>query len=181
MKIPCPNPPCQHELKGPKSRMGERVVCPGCGHGFIWTDRFHHNATFVVFDLETTGLYPDEDEFIQIAAVRYHDGRLIAEDAFFSFARPRRSISSFIESYTGIGNRDVAGAPRPEEVLCRFSEWAGEATLIAHNAKRFDSKFLAATCIAMRCRCGRWTASIPSTFPRCYSGKHAAPGTRWIT
>ncbi len=146
MKIPCPNPPCQLNLEGANSHIGRQVVCPGCGHEFFWTDRFHNDATFVIYDLETTGLYPDEDEFIQIAAVRYHDGRLIAEDSFFSFARPRRSISSFIESYTGIGNRHVAGAPRPEEVLCRFSEWAGEATLIAHNAKRFDSKFLAATC-----------------------------------
>ena len=27
-----------------------------------------------------------------------------------------------------------------------FSKWAGDATLIAHNGLRFDSKFLAATC-----------------------------------
>lgn len=66
MKIPCPNPSCKRELKGPKSQMGERVVCPGCGYEFIWADRFHHNASFVIYDLETTGLYPDEDEFIQI-------------------------------------------------------------------------------------------------------------------
>ncbi len=100
----------------------------------------------MIYDLETTGLYPNEDEFIQIAAVRYQEGCIIAEDSFFSFARPRRPISSFIESYTGIGNRHVVGAPRPEEVLCSFAQWAGDATLIAHNGLRFDSKFLAATC-----------------------------------
>jgi DNA polymerase III alpha subunit (gram-positive type) len=146
MKVPCPNPACQLTLTGPKSAIGTRVACTHCGHDFIWTDCFHSNCSFVIYDLETTGLYPDEDEFIQIAAVRYENGCLVAEDAFFSYAQPRRRISSFIESYTGIGNRDVAGAPRPEEVLCRFSQWAGGATLIAHNAKRFDSKFLAATC-----------------------------------
>lgn len=146
MRINCPNPACQLSLNGPKSEIGKLMVCQGCGFEFIWTDRFHQNASFVIYDLETTGLYPDEDEFIQIAAVRYESGRLIAEDSFFSFARPRRSISSFIESYTGIGNRHVVGAPRPEEVLCGFSAWAGESTLIAHNGKRFDSKFLAATC-----------------------------------
>ncbi len=146
MKITCPNSLCQRLLVGPKSYIGTLFVCPSCGHEFIWTDRFHNDVSFVIYDLETTGLYPDEDEFIQIAAVRYHGGCLIAEDSFFSFAKPRRSISSFIESYTGIGNRDVAGAPRPEEVLCQFSAWARESTLIAHNGKRFDSKFLAATC-----------------------------------
>jgi DNA polymerase III epsilon subunit family exonuclease len=146
MKLSCPNPACRQHLSGPKSSIGKQVVCTACGHRFIWTDRFHDRDTFIIYDLETTGLYPDEDEFIQIAAVRYQGGRLIAEDSFFSFARPRRRISPFIESYTGIGNGHVADAPRPEEVLCRFSEWVGEATLIAHNGLRFDSKFLAATC-----------------------------------
>lgn len=146
MKISCPNPVCQRPLSGPKSSIGKQVVCTGCGHRFIWTDRLHDGDTFIIYDLETTGLYPDQDEFIQIAAVRFQGGRLIAEDSFFSFARPRQRISPFIESYTGIGNADVAHAPRPEEVLCRFSEWAGEATLIAHNGLRFDSKFLTATC-----------------------------------
>lgn len=146
MKISCPNPACHQHLSGPKSYIGKQVVCPGCGQEFIWTDRFHSGDSFIIYDLETTGLYPDEDEFIQIAAVRFQGGRLIAGDSFFSFARPRRPISSFIESYTGIGNRHVAGAPRPDEVLCQFSQWAGESTLIAHNGLRFDSKFLAATC-----------------------------------
>jgi DNA polymerase III epsilon subunit family exonuclease len=113
-------------------------------------------SSFVIYDLETTGLYPDSDDFIQIAAVRYHDGRVIAEDEFFSFARPRRRISSFIESYTGIGNHHVVGAPSPEEVMCAFSAWVGDSTLIAHNGLRFDSKFLAATSD----RCGRATREV---------------------
>ena len=146
MKISCPNPMCGMHLAGPKADIGRKVICPRCGHEFIWSDRTHSSCSFVIYDLETTGLSPDADEFIQIAAVRYKNGCLIDEETFFSFARPRRPISSFIESYTGIGNRHVAGAPRPEEVLCQFSQWAGNATLIAHNSKRFDSKFLAATC-----------------------------------
>ena len=94
----------------------------------------------------TTGLYPDSDEFIQIAAVRYQSGCLCREDDFFSYARPRRSIPSFITGYTGISNDDVRHAPHPEEVLCQFARWAGDSTLVAHNGLRFDSKFLAATC-----------------------------------
>lgn len=104
------------------------------------------NHSFVIYDLETTGLCSEKDEFIQIAAIRYHQGRLWTDDSFFSFASPRNPIPSFIESYTGIGNQHVSGAPRPEEVLCQFSRWAGRSTLIAHNGQRFDSKFLEATC-----------------------------------
>ncbi len=150
MKIQCPNPSCNQSLSGPKTRIGQRYECPHCAHSFIWTDCFHSGETFVIYDLETTGLSPQSDEFIQIAAVRFHAGCLCPDDSFFSFARPRGRISSFIESYTGIGNHHVKGAPRPEEVLCQFGAWAGDACLIAHNAKRFDSKFLEATCLRHR-------------------------------
>jgi DNA polymerase III epsilon subunit family exonuclease len=144
MKLPCPS--CKHVLKHPKSAMGTRVACPECRHSFFWTDCQHSGETFVVYDLETTGLDPVHDELIQIAAMRFSAGCLCPQDTFASFAKPRRPISSFIESYTGIGNRHVQKAPRPEVVVCEFASWAGNATLIAHNGLRFDSKFLAETC-----------------------------------
>jgi DNA polymerase III alpha subunit (gram-positive type) len=144
MKVLCPN--CQQSLSGPKSALGTRVHCPECRHPFYWADAWHSGHSFVVYDLETTGLDPEQDEFIQIAAMRFSAGCLCPEDTFARFARPRRPISAFIESYTGVGNRHVADAARPEEVLCQFAAWSGDATLIAHNGLRFDSKFLAATC-----------------------------------
>ena len=100
----------------------------------------------MVYDLETTGLDPENDEFIQIAGMRFTGGSLCPNETFTAFAKPRRSISAFIESYTGVGNHHVQHANRPEEVLCEFATWAGDATLIAHNGLRFDSKFLVATC-----------------------------------
>jgi len=147
MRVSCPNPSCGLHLSGPKSLLGHRFACPTCGHSFIWTDCFHAGDAFVIYDLETTGLYPDSDEFIQIAAVRLRAGCLCPEESFFSYARPRQRISSFITSYTGISNDDVRDAPRPEVVLCDFARWAADATLIAHNGKRFDGRFLAATCL----------------------------------
>lgn len=144
MNVPCPA--CAHVLTGPKSALGTRVLCPRCEHAFYWSDCHRTGDTFVVYDLETTGLDPVLDEFIQIAAMRFSAGSLAPQETFASFAKPRRPISAFIESYTGIGNRHVANAPRPESVLCEFAAWSGDATLIAHNGLRFDSKFLAATC-----------------------------------
>jgi DNA polymerase III alpha subunit (gram-positive type) len=146
MKISCPNPSCGQHISGPKTLIGRRIACPACGHSFIGSDCFHSGDSFVIYDLETTGLYPDSDEFIQIAAVRYQSGCVCPGDGFFSYARPRQRISSFITSYTGIRNEDVCHAPVPEQVLCQFARWAGDSTLVAHNGLRFDSKFLAATC-----------------------------------
>ncbi len=147
MKITCQNPSCCQQLNGPKSRLGIRTSCPTCGHSFIWTDCLHTGDDFVIYDLETTGLEPDYDEFIQIAAMRYRAGCLCSAETFFSYARPQRRISSFITDYTGISNAHVKDAPRPETVLEAFSRWAAQATLVAHNGKRFDSKFLVATCL----------------------------------
>jgi DNA polymerase III epsilon subunit family exonuclease len=126
--------------------VGTRVACAECRHVFYWTDAHHTGETFVLYDLETTGLEPTYDEFIQLAAMRFASGQLRPENTFASFAKPRRPISAFIESYTGISNRHVQNAPRPEEVLCKFAAWVGDSTLIAHNGLRFDAKFLAATC-----------------------------------
>ncbi len=114
MEVSCPNPACGQHLSGPRAWIGRRLACPACGRSFIWSDCVHSGDTFVVYDLETTGLCPDSDEFIQIAAVRLRSGCLCPAETFFSYARPRQRISAFITSYTGIGNEHVRNAPRPE-------------------------------------------------------------------
>ena len=145
VKVSCPNPGCAIPVNRPAADFGRRVVCPGCGKDFLFADPCHTCEDFVIYDLETTGLYPDHDDLIQIAAVRFRAGSVVTDDAFFSFAKPRRPISAFIESYTGVGNRHVRDAPPPGAVLAGFSHWVGDSTLIAHNGLRFDSKFLTAT------------------------------------
>ena len=101
---------------------------------------------FVIYDLETTGLSPDLHEIIQVAAMKFRHGKLIRSESFFSYAKPTRPIPSFITSYTGISDRHVAASPRAHQVLIDFSQFVGDAKLIAHNGHRFDSKFLASTC-----------------------------------
>jgi DNA polymerase-3 subunit epsilon len=101
---------------------------------------------YVIFDLETTGLSPEQDDIIQIAAVRLSAGSAPRSEPFFSYVNPGRSISAFITSYTGITNADVRHAPPAGKVLEEFSRYAGDATLIAHNGHRFDMKFLRECC-----------------------------------
>jgi DNA polymerase III subunit epsilon len=101
---------------------------------------------WVIFDLETTGLSPQQDEIIQIAAVRMIDGEIQSEDTFFSYANPGIPIPRWIREYTGVTERDVQHAPSPGAVLTDFSRYVAGATLVAHNGHRFDMRFLAATC-----------------------------------
>ena len=144
MIVRCPNPGCASDLAGEESFSGGTVECSHCGQRFVWPEM---RRDFVIYDLETTGLSPDEEDLIQIAAIRFQDGKPVTGESFFSYAKPRRAISSFITSYTGITNGDVRGAPSPCEVLVEFSRFVGGSTLISHNGLRFDSKFLAATCV----------------------------------
>jgi len=116
--------------------------CPQCGSVFADSA----NPSFVIFDLETTGLSPGGCEIIQIAATRFSNGEVVAGDSFFSYCRPDQPISRFISNYTGITDRDVSNAPRPIEVLGQFSRFVGDSVIMAHNGHRFDIKFLEATC-----------------------------------
>ena len=101
----------------------------------------------VIFDLETTGLSPAYHEIIQIAGVRMRGGRILAEESFDTLVKPRQRIPSFITSYTGISNAHVEHAPDAATALQRFSQFAGEALLVAHNGQRFDMPFIRESCL----------------------------------
>jgi len=100
----------------------------------------------VIFDLETTGLSPSTHEIIQIAGVRMRSGRILEEEVFTTFVKPRHTISEFIANYTGITDLHVQNAPTVDDALVNFSKFVGESTLIAHNGRRFDMPFIRESC-----------------------------------
>ncbi len=96
--------------------------------------------TVFVLDFETTGLSPDYgDRAIEIGAVKLVDGVLV--DRFQQLMNPGQRINYFIESYTGITNDMVQGAPSCEEVMSEFGSFIEDFNLVAHNAS-FDARFL---------------------------------------
>jgi len=95
--------------------------------------------TYVVFDVETTGLSAVYDQVIEVGAVKIKNGQII--DRFQSFANPHQKLSAFTIELTGITDEMVANAPDPEVVINQFREWTGDAILVAHNAS-FDIGFL---------------------------------------
>lgn len=98
------------------------------------------NFPVIIFDFETTGLSPQSgDRPIEIGAVLIEDTKVTRR--FQSLMNPGFTVSSFIESYTGIGNDMVQSAPPCEEVMEQFAEFIGDYPLVAHNAS-FDLKFL---------------------------------------
>lgn len=97
------------------------------------------DETFVVFDLETTGLSAVYDTIIELAAVKIKGGNII--DKFESFANPHHPLSATTIDLTGITDDMVRNAPEVEEVIRNYHEWAGDHIMVAHNAS-FDMGFL---------------------------------------
>ncbi len=97
------------------------------------------HATFVVVDLETTGLRPGSARICEIGAVRVRELEL--QEEFELLVDPGVPIGPAISALTGLRDADLRGCPHPAIAVRRFLEFAGDAVLVAHNA-RFDLAFL---------------------------------------
>jgi DNA polymerase III subunit epsilon len=96
-------------------------------------------ATYVVVDLETTGLRPGQSGICEIGAVRLQGFEVVAE--FETLVDPGLPIAAGASAVTGLRNEHLRGAPGPAKAVRRFLAFAGDAVLVAHNA-RFDLAFL---------------------------------------
>ncbi len=101
--------------------------------------RLLQEETYIVFDVETTGLSAMYHHIIELAAVKVKNGEII--DKFEAFANPHHPLSQTTIELTGITDDMVKNAPEIEEVLKDFKAFMGDHTLVAHNAS-FDMGFL---------------------------------------
>jgi DNA polymerase-3 subunit alpha (Gram-positive type) len=98
-------------------------------------------ATYVIFDIETTGLSVMNNKIIEIAGVKMQDGKEI--DRFATFINPHEKIPYNIQQLTNINDDMVRDAPELEEKLPQFVAFVEDCILVAHNA-RFDMGFIQA-------------------------------------
>ena len=104
------------------------------------------NDSYVVFDLETTGLLPDKNKIIEIGAVKVVDGAIT--ERFSTFVNPEVPIPYNIEQLTSIKDDMVLDAPRIEEILPEFMKFCEGTVMVAHNAE-FDTGFIRKNCERM--------------------------------
>lgn len=97
------------------------------------------DATYVVFDVETTGLSAVNNALIQIAASKMHKGNIIEQ--FDEFIDPGHPLSRFTTELTGITDNHLVGAKPLLTVLKNFQTFCEGSILVAHNAS-FDVGFM---------------------------------------
>ncbi len=96
------------------------------------TDIDLRKATYVVFDIETTGLSAKRDKIIEISAVKIENMTITNE--FNSFVNPEQKLSYFTTELTTITDNDLKDAETIDKVLPKFLEFIDGSILVAHNA-----------------------------------------------
>lgn len=95
--------------------------------------------TYIALDLETTGFNAVEDQVIEIAAVKFTDGKVV--ETFDTLINPEIPVPSMITHITGLKNEDLVNAPHFEQIKDKLIEFIGPHPIVGHNIS-FDVTFL---------------------------------------
>lgn len=96
--------------------------------------------TYIVIDIETTGLSVNTNEIIEIGAIKVIDR--VSVDTFQSIIRTKTNIPPEIEELTGITKQIISiNGCDINEAIREFKTFVGELPLISHNIG-FDMGFL---------------------------------------
>lgn len=96
-------------------------------------------AVFAAFDTETTGLIAGVDKVVEVAAVVFRGGEVIAEHQ--QLVDPLVPIPAQVQAINNISDQMVRGQPTIEQALPGLLDFLGRGVPVAHNAV-FDVGFL---------------------------------------
>ncbi|HUZ00876.1 MAG TPA: exonuclease domain-containing protein [Thermomicrobiaceae bacterium] len=95
--------------------------------------------SYVVVDVETTGLRPFRQRLIEVAAIRYRNG---ARDAVFTtLVNPGRRVPAYISKLTGIDDAQLVGAPEFQNIASDLVRFLEDDLIVGYNVG-FDVGFL---------------------------------------
>ena len=103
------------------------------------TDDLLRSASYVVFDLETTGLSTRYDKITEFGGVRFEHGTVV--DTLDILINPEREIPAKIVEKTKITNEMVKNKPTIEQAIDRILDFMKGAILVSHNIA-FDYGFI---------------------------------------
>jgi len=95
--------------------------------------------TYVIVDIETTGLDFEKNEIIEIGALKAHNGEIV--DIFSTLIKPSTSLPAKIIEITGLSDEMLYDQPSMSTVAPQFLKFIDGSLLVAHNTD-FDIPFL---------------------------------------
>ena len=98
------------------------------------------NKTYIVFDLETTGLKLEKDEIVEIGACKIENGKIT--ETFESLIKPSFPIPKAASDVNHITNDLVKYSPSIEKVLPDFLLFCKDYPVVGHNVVEFDCGFV---------------------------------------
>ena len=127
--------------------------------------------SFIALDLETTGLHNDDDNIIEVAAVKVKDGEII--DSYQQYVNPNKPIPEDAKAVNHITDDMLIGKPYIFQIIPDLLAFIGNDIIAAHNAP-FDIGFLAQACMRYRFKIPRkWfdTMDLKEVWPGLKSKK----------
>lgn len=90
-----------------------------------------NDASYVVFDLETTGLSTRYDRITEFGAIKFEHGSIVK--TIDLLINPEMPIPLKIQEKTKITNQMVKNAPKFDEAIDKILEFIGDSILVSHN------------------------------------------------
>jgi DNA polymerase-3 subunit epsilon len=90
--------------------------------------------TFVVIDLETTGLDPRHDHIVSYGAVPIRDGRVKTSESVYGLVHVPHDVPASSIKFHGLRTQDLDGAPPLAECVAALDELIGHHPVVAHCA-----------------------------------------------
>ena len=94
---------------------------------------------YVIIDVETSGLNPENDEIIRLSALKIENKKI--SERFSVLTKPINPLTEEIEILTGITNVELEEKCGINDLLPDFLNFIGDNPLVAHNIG-FDIKFI---------------------------------------
>lgn len=96
---------------------------------------------FTVFDLETSGLYPDKDEILEIAGIKMRGPEELSR--FEVLIQPTKSIPPEVEKINGLNEIFLlVNGKKSKDALSEFLAFSDQTIIVGHNIKDFDWLFI---------------------------------------
>lgn len=103
-------------------------------------------SSYIVVDIETTGLDYDYCDIIEISALKVENATVTDKISSLIHLPDGIELDSFITQLTGITNEMLSDAPSLETVITQFYDFVSDYILVGHNAN-FDVNFLYDACV----------------------------------